>query len=87
MSSLRHLILTYIIIKYTTTTTMGKINPDGTVISDLTNNSRSTASTVSSPYSYGSSRNRRKWKSQRNNVIPSNVVAINPFKGANDDLK
>ena len=88
MSGFRQLIAIYIIIQYIRViATMGKINPDGTVVSDLTGDSRSTASTVSSSSSSRSSRSRRNWKNHRTNGIPSNVVAIDPFKGANDDLK
>ena len=87
MSGFRQLVAIYIIIQYVrATTTMGKINPDGTVVSDLTGDSRSSASTVSSSSSR-SSRNRKNWKNYCTNGIPSNVVAIDLFNGANNDLK
>ena len=67
-------------------TTMTKINPNGTVVSDLTDNSRSTASTASSSISSsrGPHQLRKKWGNHRG--IPSNV-AVDLFKGPNDKLK
>ena len=64
---------------------MGKFNPDGTVVSDITGDNKSTASALSSSSSSrGSQRSRKKWGGKHG--IPSNV-ATESFKGANNDLK
>ena len=61
---------------------MRKTNPDGTVVSDLTSDSRSTASTAtSSSLLRESHRNRKEWNNYRGTT--SNV-AIESFKGANN---
>ena len=58
---------------------MTNINPDGTVVLDLTGDSRSTASTASSSSSSkGPHQIRKKWGNHRG--IPSNV-AVDLYKG------
>merc|ERR1740124_1955217 len=62
-----------------------KVKTEGTVISNLTSDSRSTISTASSSSSsINSQRLRKKWDSHP--LIPSNI-AINWFKGSSEDLK
>ena len=81
------IILITFVIRFITTipTPMTNINPDGTVVSDLTGDSRSTASTASSSSSSnGPHQLRKKWGNHRG--IPSNV-AVALFKGPNDKLK
>ena len=77
------LVIIFLAICYQETTrTMGKLHQDGTVVSDLTGDSRSTASTVSSSSSARSHRTKKKWRG-----IPTNVGVTESFKGANDDLR
>ena len=64
---------------------MGKTNPDETIVSDLTIDTKSITSTsLSSSSSRGSHRGKKKWGG--NHSVPSNV-AINQLKGATDELK
>jgi len=81
------IVVTILVIVVITTfpVNMTKIKTEGTVISDLTSDSQSTASTASSSSSSrNSQRLRKKWGNHR--LIPSNV-AIDLFKGSNNDLK
>ena len=64
---------------------MSKINPNCTVISVLTGNSKSTASTAFSSTSSGPLKHlRKKWNKHR--PIPPSV-AVEIFKGGNIELK
>jgi len=86
MKALTPCIIVYLFINIILTPlTMGKTDPDDTIVSDLTSDSKSTASTISfSSSSRGSLRNRKKWNNHHG--IPMNV-AVDSFKGANDELK
>ena len=76
------LVIYFIII---TLTTMTKINHDGTVVSDLSGNIRSTVlAASSSSSSRGPHQLRKKWGNHRG--IPSNV-AVDLVQGSNDELK
>ena len=66
---------------------MGKTNPDGTVVSNLTSDMKSTRATSNNSSSSSSAARRRsRWNNHPRPIqIPPNV-SINTFKGANSDL-